>query len=412
MMSNKVKKSGLEFEVPSGWSLKNLDSLAVIQQGISKGKKYKNVKTVFHPYLRVANVKDGYFDLSEIKEIEIPATDLERYAVLENDILITEGGDPDKLGRGCIWTGQVCKPVFQNHVFRIRTDVSLLSPRFLFNYLQSHKAKTYSLNSAKQTTGIASINSSQVKETPILLPPISEQNSIAKILGTTDKVIQLTEKLITQKELQKKWLMNQLLSGKKRLKGFKEEWKEDQLGEFFLERRETGFTDLPLLSIGQNGVYLQAESAKKDTSNRDKRKYKRICSGDIGYNTMRMWQGRSAFSSHEGIVSPAYTIVKSKNNAHSLYFAYLFQTSRTINQFWRNSQGLVDDTLNCKFKDFSIVRIILPKKEEQKAIASILSASDLELNLLRERLGKLHKQKKGIMQLLLTGKVRVKENEN
>ncbi|MCE7057659.1 restriction endonuclease subunit S [Algoriphagus sp. AGSA1] len=411
-MSDKVKKAGLEFEVPSGWSLKNLDSLAVIQQGISKGKKYNNVETVFHPYLRVANVKDGYFDLSEVKEIEIPATDLERYAVLENDILITEGGDPDKLGRGCIWTGQLPKPVFQNHVFRIRTDGFLLNPSFLFNYLQSHKAKTYFLNSAKQTTGIASINSSQVKETPILLPPISEQQSIAEILGTIDQAIQISERLIAKKELQKKWLMQNLLTGKKRLKGFEEEWKEYQLGEFFLERRETGLTDLPLLSIGQNGVYPQAESTKKDTSSRDKRKYKRICAGDIGYNTMRMWQGRSALSSHEGIVSPAYTIVKSKNNAHSLYFAYLFQTSRAINQFWRNSQGLVEDTLNCKFKDFSIVRIILPKKEEQKAIASILSASDLELNLIRGRLGKLHKQKKGMVELLLTGKVRVKENEN
>ncbi|MEP2296451.1 MAG: hypothetical protein ABJI21_09065, partial [Algoriphagus sp.] len=100
MVSDKVKKAGLEFEVPTGWELECLGSLSGIQQGLSKGKIYKNVNTVFHPYLRVANVKDGYFDLSEIKEIEIPTSDLERYSILENDILITEGGDPDKLARG------------------------------------------------------------------------------------------------------------------------------------------------------------------------------------------------------------------------------------------------------------------------------------------------------------------------
>src|SRR5690554_768683 len=102
MKEIKTKKSGLEFEVPEGWKVESLDFLAEIQQGISKGKKFKGSETVFHPYLRVANVKDGYFDLSEIKDIEIPVSDLDRYAVLEKDILITEGGDPDKLGRGSI----------------------------------------------------------------------------------------------------------------------------------------------------------------------------------------------------------------------------------------------------------------------------------------------------------------------
>ncbi|MCX8482298.1 MAG: restriction endonuclease subunit S [Crocinitomicaceae bacterium] len=245
----------------------------------------------------------------------------------------------------------------------------------------------------------------------IPLPPLPEQKAIAKVLCAADAAIHTTEKLIAKKVLRKKWLMQQLLTGKKRLKGFGGEWKEVPLSEMFSERNETKYFDLPLLSIGQNGVYPQDESIKKDTSNDDKSKYKRICQGDIGYNTMRMWQGRSALSGLEGIVSPAYTVVTPKKNADSLFFSYLFKMPKMTNLFWRNSQGLVDDTLNCKYKDFSIVRVVLPQtKEEQTAIAQVLQAADKEIRLLKAKAVKLREQKKGLMQVLLTGKVRLKIN--
>jgi type I restriction enzyme S subunit len=176
----------------------------------------------------------------------------------------------------------------------------------------------------------------------------------------------------------------------------------------FSERNERNNDGLSLLSIGQNGVYPQENSIKKDTSNSDKSKYKRICVGDIGYNTMRMWQGRSALSDLEGIVSPAYTIVIPEDDADSIFFSYLFKTPKLINLFWRNSQGLVSDTLNCKYKDFAIVKAILPKRGEQIAIAQVLQVADKELNLLKSKTDKLREQKKGMMQQLLTGKKRLK----
>lgn len=256
--------------------------------------------------------------------------------------------------------------------------------------------------------GRGGLNLNIINSVQIPLPPLSEQKAIAKVLSTSDAVIHATEKLIAQKELRKKWLMQQLLTGKKRLKGFGGDWKEVPLSEMFAERNETKYFDLPLLSIGQNGVYPQDESVKKDTSNEDKSKYKRICPGDIGYNTMRMWQGRSALSGLEGIVSPAYTVVTPKKNADSLFFSYLFKMPKMTNLFWRNSQGLVDDTLNCKFKDFSIVKVMLPQsKEEQTAIAQVLQAADKEISLLKAKAEKLREQKKGLMQQLLTGKKRL-----
>lgn len=251
-----------------------------------------------------------------------------------------------------------------------------------------------------------------VRKIPILLPKsLYEQKAIANILNLIDQTIKSNNQLIIQKELRKKWLMQNLLTGKKRLKGFSGEWKEFHLGEMFSERNETKCNGLSLLSIGQTGVYPQSESDKKDTSNEDKSKYKRICPGDIGYNTMRMWQGRSALSQLEGIVSPAYTIVTPKMYADSLFFSYLFKTPKLINLFWRNSQGLVDDTLNCKFKDFSIVKVQLPTtREEQTAIAKILKAADNEMELLKKKSEQLKMQKKWMMQVLLTGRKRLNIN--
>ncbi len=250
--------------------------------------------------------------------------------------------------------------------------------------------------------------SSSLGDFPFLKIPLSEQQAIARVLSTIDSAIQKNNQLIAQKELRKKWLMQQLLTGKKRLRGFEGAWKEYHLGEMFQERDETKYNGLPLLSVGASGIYPQSESIKKDSSNADKSKYKRIYPGDIGYNTMRMWQGRSALSNLEGIVSPAYTVVTPKENANSLFFAYLLKTPKLMHLFWSKSQGLVDDTLNCKFKDFALVKVYLPNKKEQTAIAQVLQTADQEIQLLKAKADKMKEQKKGMMQVLLTGKKRLK----
>jgi type I restriction enzyme S subunit len=241
------------------------------------------------------------------------------------------------------------------------------------------------------------------------LPSVPEQKAIAKILLTSDAAISKTEQLIAQKEQRKKALMQQLLLGKKRLPGFQGAWKEMHLRDLFTERNELGRNNLPLLSItGDRGVIPQSDSDKRDNSNEDKSKYKRIAVGDIGYNTMRMWQGRSALSQIEGIVSPAYTVVVPRDCADGLFFAYLFKTPKVIHDFLRNSQGLVEDTLNCKYPNFAVVRVRVPEKPEQAAIACLLRHCDDEITILRKKVQALQEQKKGLMQKLLTGKIRVK----
>ena len=278
-----------------------------------------------------------------------------------------------------------------------------VSPKYAYHLLKSINFKSYSDKSA-----VPGINRNHIHNEVIAIPiEEQEQTKISIILSTWDEAITKTKQLIAQLQQRNKSLKHQLLTGKKRLTGFYEKWKEVHLGDVFTERNETGNINLDLLSIGSLGVYPQSQSEKRDTSNNDKAKYKRICPGDIGYNTMRMWQGRSALSSLDGIVSPAYTIVKPKERQNSQFYAYLFKLPSVVNKFFRNSQGLVEDTLNCKFKDFAKVKVEVPEYEEQVAISKVISKAHTEVILYEKRLAALQLQKKGIMQKLLTGEVRV-----
>lgn len=245
---------------------------------------------------------------------------------------------------------------------------------------------------------------------PCALPPAREQKKIAEILTTQDKVIELKGKLLAEKQQQKKYLMQQLLTGRKRLPGFVGKWKEDNLGALFTERVETNCEHMELLAItGTQGVIPRSLLDLKNNSSEDKSKYLHICFGDIGYNTMRMWQGVSAYSNYEGIVSPAYTILKPQNDICAKYFSYLFKLPEIVFLFYRFSQGLVDDTRNLKYDNFKKIKVKFPNDEsEQKAISKVFEAVDKEIELYQQNLAQEKLKKKALMQLLLTGIVRVK----
>ncbi|MBS1614092.1 MAG: restriction endonuclease subunit S, partial [Bacteroidetes bacterium] len=155
------------------------------------------------------------------------------------------------------------------------------------------------------------------------------------------------------------------------------EWETKVLGNVFCERVETGFTSLPLLSLTEKeGIVLQETTGRRDNSSTDKSKYLRICPGDVAYNTMRMWEGRSAYVAMEGLVSPAYTICSPLKGNNGLFFSHYFKTTHLIKEFHRFSQGLVKDTLNLKYDAFSKITIVIPRSKEQQKIADCLSSLD------------------------------------
>lgn len=386
--------------IPSDWEVKHFKDIALIDNNSLNGKTDKDYE---FNYISLSDVDSDDFKIETSKQIFATAPSRARRIVAEGDILMSTVR-PNLQGFSLIKDD--VKDLIASTGFAVIT-AKKCSNEYLFQYLFSSGIERQ-LYQLLVGSNYPAINSSDVRKLKIPLPPLHEQYAIAQVLSTMDAIINKQMQLIAQKELRKKWMMQNLLTGKKRLKGFSGEWKDHHLGDMFSERNERNNSGLTLLSIGQNGVYPQDESIKKDTSNADKSKYKRICKGDIGYNTMRMWQGRSALSELEGIVSPAYTILKPKDKADPLFFAYMFKTPKLINLFWRNSQGLVDDTLNCKYKDFSTVKAELPSKKEQTAIAQVFQAADNEIHLLKAKADKLRKQKKGMMQVLLTGKKRLK----
>ncbi|WP_248698090.1 restriction endonuclease subunit S [Methanosarcina acetivorans] len=172
---------------PKNWKEIKLKDVSEIVSGVTKGRKLAGKPTVFVPYLRVANVQDGYLDLTEIKEIEVLPSDVEKYALQGGDILLTEGGDPDKLGRGAVWNRQIPTCIHQNHIFRVRVNRECLVPEYLSMLIGSTYGKMYFLKSAKQTTGIASINSTQLKNFPALIASLDLQLRFAEMVHQIEK---------------------------------------------------------------------------------------------------------------------------------------------------------------------------------------------------------------------------------
>lgn len=168
------KDSGVEWLgwVPEHWQIKRLKHIANVQTGVAKGKDNEGKDTVEVPYLRVANVQDGYLLLDDVATIEIPREDLTRYSLQPGDVLMNEGGDFDKLGRGSVWQGEIEPCIHQNHVFAVRPTA--VSSAWLNAFTGSLAAQFYFMGRAKQSTNLASISSSNIMELPVAMPPATE----------------------------------------------------------------------------------------------------------------------------------------------------------------------------------------------------------------------------------------------
>ncbi|AWC94029.1 TPA: restriction endonuclease subunit S [Morganella morganii subsp. morganii] len=194
-----MKDSGVEWlgEVPEHWTVRRLKHTASLQSGIPKGKDLTGKNSISVPMLRVANVQDGYLDLEEIHNIDIEPNQLERYLLRDGDVLMNEGGDNDQLGRGTVWAAQIENCIHQNHVFAIRPKN--IESEWLDMLTRAAYAKFHFYRVAKQSTNLASISSTNIKETPLLIPPTEERNKIIKFIKYQLKKLKSTEELsITQ----------------------------------------------------------------------------------------------------------------------------------------------------------------------------------------------------------------------
>lgn len=176
------KDSGVEWlgQVPEHWRITRLKYVAEVQTGLTLGKNYRNLPTRAYPYLRVANVQAGQTDLGNVKFIKVPDVEATRVMLRAGDVLMTEGGDIDKLGRGCVWRDEISACLHQNHIFAVRCQRNALIPEFLVWLLGSKHGRAYFELTAKKTTNLAATNSTTLRTFRVLLPPAGEQRAIAE----------------------------------------------------------------------------------------------------------------------------------------------------------------------------------------------------------------------------------------
>jgi type I restriction enzyme S subunit len=203
--------------IPVEWEVVALGSVSEISSGITLGTSYSGPNTVELPYLRVANVQDGYLDLTDVKLIRIPKCNVERYELRVGDVLMNEGGDFDKLGRGCVWNGEIEHCLHQNHVFKVRPKQGLLASDYLAAVSSSPYGKSFFVLASKQSTNLASINSTQLKSFPIPLPEYCEQLRIEKLAKQYTSVYNEAMRRLSKLRSLKTALMQDLLTGKVRV---------------------------------------------------------------------------------------------------------------------------------------------------------------------------------------------------
>ncbi|XYJ09375.1 restriction endonuclease subunit S [Telluria sp. B2] len=403
--------------LPKNWKRVPLHTVAEIRTGVAKGKQGL-ADPVELPYLRVANVQDGHFNLNEVKTILVERSAVERYTLRSGDVLMTEGGDFDKLGRGAVWKALVAPCLHQNHVFAVRPLKEVLDSTFLAALSSSQYGRAYFKSCAKRSTNLASINSSQLKEFPVVLPPYREQQEIARVLDTWEAAINSTEKLLANSRRRKRDLMQGLLSGHRKFGLAKLSWAQPDFDEVF-ERitRKNAVGDQNVLTIsGQHGLISQREFFNKNVASENLQGYTLLEKGDFAYNKSYsagypVGAIKPLLAYKSGVVSSLYICfrIRADVEADADFFRHYFEAGMLndaitgIAQEGARNHGL----LNVGVKDFFKLKLRVPEIESQRKIAAVLNTAESEERCIEQQLAKLKKEKRVLMADLLTGKRRV-----
>ena len=288
-----------------------------------------------------------------------------------------------------------------------------LYPKFLKYLITDERFYRFAV-SASMRTGMPKINRDDIGGYYFLIPKKAEQEQIANILSTWDQAIELKEKLIDEKKKQKTGLMQKLLTGKVRLRSFIGEWKEVKLGKVIREINDktTENNQYQVLTSSRQGIFLQEEYFNKSVASSNNIGYKIIKKGQFTYRTMSddgSFKFNRLMEYEEGIVSPAYVVFET-TKINPVFLMNLMNDYSFNKHIQKETQG--GTRLSLKYNSLKEFVIKIPSIEEQDAIANVLNIVDKVIELNQKELEKIKLQKKGLMQLLLTGIVRVNTQES
>lgn len=207
-------------QIPCGWKLVALKRIAEIRGGLTLGKQYEGA-LIERPYLRVGNVQDGHLDLADVSVIELPAGVAAGVELCPDDVLMTEGGDLDKLGRGHLWRGELAGCLHQNHIFAVRCFPHKLKPMFLAHATAAQYGRDYFEATGKKTTNLANTNATKVGQFPIPLPPLAVQEAICAHLdektAEVDRIAATIQSQIATLTAYRKSLIHECVTGQRRV---------------------------------------------------------------------------------------------------------------------------------------------------------------------------------------------------
>ncbi len=369
------------------------------EAGVAKNVHYGDVLIKFGEVLDVSKEK-----LPMISDESVLAK--YKSSFLQNgDVIVADTAEDSTVGKCSEIAGLNDEVVLSGlHTIPYR-PIEKFASGYLGYYLNS-SAYHNQLMPLMQGIKVTSISKSAMQDTDIVYPKsVEEQGKIGDYFQSLDHLITLhqckLEKLQNMKKscLQKMFPKDGATVPEIRFSEFQGDWEERTLGSCFDERLES-LPDGELLSVTiGSGIKKFSELDRHDNSNTDKSKYKRVCIGDIAYNSMRMWQGASGRSPYEGIVSPAYTVVKPIGDIDTQFFAYMFKKKEIIHLFEINSQGLTFDTWNLKYPAFSKIVVRVPRNvEEQSRIARFLLELDELISCTEQEIEITKRMKKGCLQ--------------
>lgn len=424
--------------LPKGWKKVPLHTVAEIRTGLAKGKQGL-LDPVELPYLRVANVQDGHFNLEEIKTIQVERSAVARYSLQPGDVLMTEGGDFDKLGRGAVWQAPIAPCLHQNHVFAVRPSPGILDSTFLAALSSSRYGRTYFESCAKRSTNLASINSSQLKDFPALLPPYAEQLGIAKVLNVWGDAIVTTEKLLANIRRQKQSLIARFLmpvplgNGKRtagdafppsvqpgipQLPPTPKGWLKTTLGAHLKEVVRPANLDptmtyrLVTVRRSRGGVDQRSELPGSDIKTPTQFYVK---AGDFLISKRQIVHGACGIVPPEldgAIVSNEYAVLNTHGDLDPRFLRYLSETTYFQQTCFHSSIGVHIEKMLFRLDKWLKWPINLPPLDEQLRIVAILDAASAEVTKIQKQLDLLQEEKRALMADLLTGKRRVRVSDS
>ena len=404
--------------IPSDWKQYCLGELGKNKNGLNFHREDKGIK------IRILGVGDfGNLsvlrDLNALSEISMRFMPDDELLLKNGDIVfVRSNGSKELVGRNLLVYPQNEKVSFSGFCIRFRLSSDKITTAEYINLLLDNGVLKQKLQSENQGSNISNLNQSIIDNLQISIPCKGEQQKIAAILTTQDRVIELKEKRLAEKQRQKKYLMQQLLTGEKHLPRFSGEWKANRLRNIttrHTKRNTIGNTNVLTISA-QYGLINQAEFFNKAVASNDKSNYFLLEKGDFAYNKSYsngypLGAIKRLTRYEVGIVSPLYICFRIKEGSVSGEYLEQYFEAGLMNheiQAFAQEGARNHGLLNIAVDDFFNSKILLPSPEEQAAIAEVLSAADHEIDLLRQDIEQEKQKKKALMQLLLTGIVRVK----